>query len=234
MRYDSDSSFQLAEFRTTLRIVPERLGGPNPSLIRDRTMALWEGLRRVYFGTTEVSPARDPVCAARAPIRTFNARTEILSSQGISEEQHETRHDGESPHHVPDDEPDPAITLEIEDLRREIAVLEARTRRRRAPDDSEQPLLPPYHDEDDDEPDPLELIYDFSTSATDGPRISARERSSAAPRTGHSSQQEDTLHPGEEAMPDNCAITKQPDAVRYRHARSGGSHLCDPANGEEE
>jgi hypothetical protein len=52
MRYDGDTAFQLVEFRTTLRIIPESLGVPNHALIRDRTMALWEGLRRVYFGTT--------------------------------------------------------------------------------------------------------------------------------------------------------------------------------------
>ncbi len=67
MRYDgdSDSAFQLTDFRSTLRIIPERLGGPNPDLVRDRTMALWEGLRRVYFGTSKIAPARDPTRASR-------------------------------------------------------------------------------------------------------------------------------------------------------------------------
>ena len=60
MRYDGDSAYQLLAFRDTLRIRPERLGGPNAALIRDRTIYLWEGLRRVYFGVTEFSPARGP------------------------------------------------------------------------------------------------------------------------------------------------------------------------------
>jgi hypothetical protein len=54
MRYDGDLACQLTEFRTTLRITPENLGGPNPDLIRDRTMALWEGLRCVYFGMLKI------------------------------------------------------------------------------------------------------------------------------------------------------------------------------------
>ncbi len=92
-------------------------------------MALWEGLRRVYVGTTELSPARDPVRAARAPIRIFNERTEALSSQGLPEGHHGERHGEDTLYLVPDDEPDPAVTLVIADLRREIAELEARARR---------------------------------------------------------------------------------------------------------
>jgi hypothetical protein len=180
-------------------------------------MAWWEGFRRVYFGTTEVSPARDPVRAARAPIRTFNARTDALFSQGIPERQREDRHGEDDFHQVPDEEPDPAATLVIEDLRREIAELEARARQRRGSDDPGRSLLPFHRDEDDDEPDPLELMYDFSSSVPGGPRDTAASPAPAASRTGCSSQQKDLLDPDEGTIPD-----------------FDGSFSCDPANGEDE
>jgi hypothetical protein len=56
-RFDEDAALQLARFRSTLRIVPESLGGPGLVLRQGRTAALWEGLRRVYFGTQELKPA---------------------------------------------------------------------------------------------------------------------------------------------------------------------------------
>jgi hypothetical protein len=219
MRYDGDSAFQLVEFRNTLRIVPERLGGPNRDLIRDRTMALWEGLRRVYFGTAELSPARDPARAARAPIRTFNARTDALFSQGISEGQRDDRL-GESDSHLvpPDEEPDPVVALEIDDLRREIAELEARARLRRGPDDSGRPLLPFRLEEDDDEPDPRELMSDFSSSAHGCPRVTAVESvPPAASRNCSSSQQQDYLDHDEGTIPE-----------------FDGFSSGEPANGEDE
>ncbi len=76
----------------------------------------------------------------------------------------------------------------LEDLRREIAELEARARRCRGSDDSGRFLLPFHRDEDDDEPDPLELMYDFSTSVPGGPRGTAAAPAPAASRTGRSFQ----------------------------------------------
>jgi hypothetical protein len=189
MRYDSDTAFQLVEFRNILRIVPESLGGPNSALIRDRTMALWEGLRRVYFGTTEVSPARDPTRTSRAPIRTFNARTETMSSQSVQE----GIHDEDTLHHVPDDEPDPVATRGIADLRREIADLEARARRRRSLDGSGRPLLPYQREDDDDDPDSSDPrgILNPESSSSDVSRGTASETTVAAPRSGTPPRQED-------------------------------------------
>jgi hypothetical protein len=181
-------------------------------------MALWEGLRRVYFGTTELSPARDPVLAARAPIRYFNERTEVLFSQGVRE-----RYNDETLHLVLDDEPDPAATLVIADLRREIAELEARARRRRAPDDSGRPPLPSHHDEDDDEPDPIELLYDFTTGGPGVSRDAADTPPSDTSRKGQTTQQVNQLHLDEETI-----LTNSCDA------RFDKSPICDSANGEDE
>jgi hypothetical protein len=242
MRYDGDSAFQLVEFRNSLRIIPENLGGPNSALIRDRTMALWEGLRRVYFGTTELSPARDPVRASRSPIRIFNERTEVLSAQGISEGHHGERHDEETLHLVPNDESDPAVTLVIEDLRREIAELEARARRRRRPGDSVRPLLPYRTDEDDDEPDPIELLYDFTTNVSDCSQAVSGAPSTATTRVGQAPQDEDQSCLDEDAMLTKlceatdkweAALAMQPEAARPWPGFDG-SLICDPSNGEDE
>jgi hypothetical protein len=63
MVFDGDAAFQLVRFRSSLRVVPERLGGPDPALIHIRTANLWEGLRRMYFGEQEaeyVVPVPEP------------------------------------------------------------------------------------------------------------------------------------------------------------------------------
>ncbi len=60
-RFDRDAADLLVSFRSSLRVVPswnsqeERV---NPVLIQSRTEALWEGLRRVYFGKKEPEPSR--------------------------------------------------------------------------------------------------------------------------------------------------------------------------------
>jgi hypothetical protein len=60
LQYDRDSADLLAAFRSSLHVVPswntqqERV---NPALIQNRTAALWEGLRRVYFGEKESEPS---------------------------------------------------------------------------------------------------------------------------------------------------------------------------------
>ena len=55
MRYDGDAAFLLVDFRSSLRVVPEQVGGSIAELssLRNRTDNLWEGLRRVYFGEKE-------------------------------------------------------------------------------------------------------------------------------------------------------------------------------------
>ena len=59
LRHDRDASDLLLDFRSSLRVIPswnveeERI---NPALINSRTEALWEGLRRVYFGQREAEP----------------------------------------------------------------------------------------------------------------------------------------------------------------------------------
>jgi hypothetical protein len=242
MRYDGDSAFQLVEFRNSLRIMPENLGGPNPELIRARTMALWEGLRRVYFGTIELSPARDPVRASRSPIRIFNERTDALYAQGLPERPHEERHDDDTLHRVPNDELDPTVTLEIADLRREIAELEARARRRRGPNDSGRPHLSFHTDEDDDDPDPIELLYDFATGVSDFPQAVSGAAPAATTRADQASQEEDHLPPDEDMTLKNlytatdkwgAAIEMQPESARPK-LRFDESLICDPANGEDE
>jgi hypothetical protein len=57
--YDEDSAHQLAHFRSSLRIVPEHLGGPSVILRRERTEALWAELRRVYFDEQEREPVAE-------------------------------------------------------------------------------------------------------------------------------------------------------------------------------
>jgi hypothetical protein len=59
-RYDRDSADLLSDFRSFLRVDPSlpTQVGENPVLIREMTEALWEGLRRVYFGKKEAEPSR--------------------------------------------------------------------------------------------------------------------------------------------------------------------------------
>jgi hypothetical protein len=57
--YDEDSAHQLAHFWSSLRIVPEQLGGPSPVLRQERTEALWAGLCRVYFDEQEREPVAE-------------------------------------------------------------------------------------------------------------------------------------------------------------------------------
>ncbi len=59
MRYDGDAAHLLVHFRASLRVVPE--SAPHGEMNefaqrRDRTNELFEGLRRVYFGTKEGPP----------------------------------------------------------------------------------------------------------------------------------------------------------------------------------
>jgi hypothetical protein len=54
---------------------------------------------------------------------------------------------------IPNDPDDPVVAREIEELRREIAELEARARRHRTHPDSGAPLLHFRREDDDDEPD---------------------------------------------------------------------------------
>jgi hypothetical protein len=131
MIYDGDSAFQLIAFRDTLQIQPERLGGPNATLIRDRTMNLWEGLRRVYFGITEPSPSLDRSQNIQASSSVRFAHDHLPGAPIIIEQE-------------------PADDREIEALRREIAELEERARRYRNRSDAERPS-PPYQDEDEDD-----------------------------------------------------------------------------------
>ncbi len=138
MQYDGDSAAQLGAFRETLQIQPERFGGPNANLIRDRTMNLWEGLRRVYFGITESSPAR-----GNSP----NRRPSIQGSPRVLLA-HETQQEGPAVIEI-----EPVDAREIAALRREIAQLEERARRYRQADTGRP--SPEYHrgnDEDDDDP----------------------------------------------------------------------------------
>ena len=123
MVYDGDAAFQLVRFRASLRVVPERLGGPDPALIHIRTANLWEGLRRMYFGEQEAE---------------YVVPVPALSHEQI-----------------------------MNNLRQEIAELEERARRSRRQDGSGRPLPPYRTDEDDDEPDPIDLLYDFTTNSAE-------------------------------------------------------------------
>ncbi len=60
MVYDRDSADLLFDFRSSLQVVPSlpTQVEEDPALIRNRTAALWAGLRRVYFGEKETEPSR--------------------------------------------------------------------------------------------------------------------------------------------------------------------------------
>jgi hypothetical protein len=141
MRYDGDSAFQLIAFRDTLQIQPERLGGPNAALIRDRTMNLWEGLRRVYFGISASSPARE---------MSLDRSQNVQASSSVR-----FAHD-QLPGAPIVIEQEPADDREIAELRREIAELEERARRYRNLPDEGRPS-PSYLDEDEDD-DPADSL----------------------------------------------------------------------------
>ena len=78
-RYDGDSAAMLVDFRSSLTVVPswnvqqERI---NPALMQNRTAALWEGLRRVYFGEKELEPSRDDLELSHEEVMD-NLRREI-------------------------------------------------------------------------------------------------------------------------------------------------------------
>jgi hypothetical protein len=109
--YDADSACQLAQFRSSLRIVPERLGGPSPALRHERTAALWEGLRRVYFGEDELESGKEEQPAlSREQIMT-NLRREIAELEERAERQRRAADPGRPPLPVlqedGDDDPPP-------------------------------------------------------------------------------------------------------------------------------
>jgi hypothetical protein len=150
LRYDGDLACQLMEFRTTLRITPEYLGGPNPNLIRDRTMALWEGLRRVYFGIAEEPLPRDSLRSSRTRTPDPSSVDAMLFAREVTGFSGEL----EQVDRVPHDPDDPVVAREIAALRLEIAELEARSRRRSIHPATALPPLPFRREDDDDEPDP--------------------------------------------------------------------------------
>jgi hypothetical protein len=57
MRHDGDAAHLLVHFRASLKVVPPS-GSQDEALVsslrRDRTTVLFEGIRRVYFGETEI------------------------------------------------------------------------------------------------------------------------------------------------------------------------------------
>ncbi len=64
MRFDGDMASQFVEFRESLVVTPPPPGGLDPALARareQRTDALWESYRRVYFGETEQDPSHEQV-----------------------------------------------------------------------------------------------------------------------------------------------------------------------------
>jgi hypothetical protein len=83
MTYDGDAAFRLLDFRSSLRVVPEQVGGPitDPALLRNRTDNLWEGLRRIYFGEREREEiAREPELSHQQVMD--NLREEIAELEG--------------------------------------------------------------------------------------------------------------------------------------------------------
>ena len=120
-RFDEDAALQLGRFRATLRIVPESLGGPGLVLRQGRTAALWEGLRRVYFGTQELEPAAREQSEVSREQSLAQLRDEIARLEDRAAMQ-----------------------------RQEIAELERRAERRRRSADSGRPPLPALREDDDD------------------------------------------------------------------------------------
>jgi hypothetical protein len=124
--FDDDSALQLARFRSSLRIVPKSLGGPDFVLVQERTDVLWEGLRRVYFGTQEIEPV--------AP-----ERPEISHEQSMANLRREIAR----------------LEEKAARQRQEIAELERRAeRRRRAAYSGRLPLPVQREDDNDDPPHP--------------------------------------------------------------------------------
>jgi hypothetical protein len=89
--FDQEYAEKLVEFRKSLRVAPRSLLPPvldNPRLVQERTTALWEGLRRVYFGelerddvpddqtssSVEVFPDRSTIDDLRREINELEAR----------------------------------------------------------------------------------------------------------------------------------------------------------------
>jgi hypothetical protein len=124
--HPEDAAFQLARFRSSLRVIPESLGGPDRELVQARTAALWEGLRRVYFGIQEEEPDAIPRPAAIISREQSNAdlRREIERLEARAAEQQQ-----------------------------EILELERRAERRRRASDSGRPLLPALREDDDGDGD---------------------------------------------------------------------------------
>jgi hypothetical protein len=95
--YDADSACQLAQFRSSLRIVPERLGGPSHEQRYDRTAALWEGLRRVYFGEDEPEPVGEDQPLVSHEQIMLNLRQEIAELEERAERQRRAMDPGRPP-----------------------------------------------------------------------------------------------------------------------------------------
>ncbi len=62
MAYDEDAAHLLVAFRESLQVVPDEDPRHTADALRsnNRTAALWEGLRRVYFGELEREPSAPP------------------------------------------------------------------------------------------------------------------------------------------------------------------------------
>jgi hypothetical protein len=222
MRYDEDLACQLAGFRTTLRITPEYLGGPNPELIRDRTMALWEGLRRVYFGIQEAETIREPAQYVQPRASDPSAIEDILFPREVTG----FLRDFAPADTIPLDPDDPIVAREIEELRREIAELEARARRHRTHPDSGVPFLHFRRGDDDDEPD-----------NAPGPSISANPLPRASGESPICRATETTPNNTFTSDPSHSATSNECDRSSDVYFFSNGfdqSAACDFSNGEDD